>query len=691
MRRPIIVLGLLLLVAGCGAPRAIRAPGLTTEIRFETAADKRAAFAQGYAILQRGDHDLALAIFSALARSYPELADYHFYFIGVTQERLGHFDAAEAAFARVVNEYPQSVKVVPAALELGTLLVHSGRIDEGRLLLQRALAAPDAVIVQRAHVALAEADERRADILSAYTGFMTVRREAPASAAGRTAKEHVQTLRAQNPALVPTGGDRLEEARLLLAEHDYTAADAAAAEIIAQPEGTDPAQAVRVQADALYGTGKVESALTALYRITDRYPDSAAAPDAWFRMGTILWNRDRDAVALHAFEQLRRRYPYDEHAADALYAIGRIHEKAERNEAAIDTYSELARGFPRHKLAAEARWRIGWIHYMARNWSAAATTFARLAERATEQSYDAATYWQARALEHSGRSAPSHTLYRAILRRDPNGYYAMWAQRRLRGSEDAPLLTPANVVAANAPADPGPPPLTDPFHLPRWQELKAAGVFTLARAELAAFEHEHESDSAALQYVFRAYQTIDAYAAVVRLLRRLGDKIELPAAERSQLIYPLAFWATVQREAQGNMVNALLVEAVMRQESLFDPEARSSADARGLMQLLPATAERVATANAMRVDTAELTEPDINIALGVRYLRDLFGRFGGDPLKAVAAYNGGEAAVEKWQRQFGDLEPDEFVENITYRETRDYVKRVMANYRSYVHLYAAND
>ncbi len=125
----------------------------------------------------------------------------------------------------------------------------------------------------------------------------------------------------------------------------------------------------------------------------------------------------------------------------------------------------------------------------------------------------------------------------------------------------------------------------------------------------------------------------------------------------------------------------------MRQESLFDPEARSSANALGLMQLLPGTAERIATANGMHVVPAQLTDPDVNIALGVRYLRDLLSRFG-SPLKGVAAYNGGEGAVEKWERQFGDLEPDEFVESITFRETRDYVKRVMANYQQYVQLYA---
>jgi soluble lytic murein transglycosylase len=685
MRRLIICIGFLFSAVGCG-PQAIRHPGLPTPMSVGTLADKRVAFAHGYSAFQHGDRELALAIFSALEKTYPELADYHLYFIGVLQERLGHPDAAANAFGRLLREYPSSVKAVPVALELGTLLVHGGQIDEARPLLQRALAAPDAGTVQRARVALAEADERSGDLVTAYNEFMAVRRETPGSAAGRIAKEHVQALRAQNPMLVPTGADRLEEARLLLAEHDYSAAQTAAAEILERPDGLDPANAVRVQADALAGEGKAESALSALWRITDLYPDSPAAPDAWFRMATMLWNRDRDVVALQAYDQLRRRFPYDGHIAETLYASGRIHEKAGNADSAIQTYGELASRFPSNKLSTEARWRIGWIHYVAGNWSAAAATFDRLADRTTEQAHDAAVYWQARALERAGRSTTAHTLYRAILHHEPNGYYAMWAQRRLRGGMDAPLLTPTTVVAATTAPDPGPAQFTDPFHLPRWEELKATGVVTLARGELAAIEHEHPYDDAVLQYVYRAYQTIDAYAASVRLLRRLGDTVALPESERTRLAYPLAFWGTVQREAQGNAVDPLLVEAVMRQESLFDPEARSSADARGLLQLLPSTAERVATANSMRVDPAELTEPDINIALGVRYLRDLLSRFG-DPLKAVAAYNGGESAVEKWQRRFGELEPDEFVESITYRETRDYVKRVMANYRQYVRVY----
>ena len=687
MHRVFVVVGLLLAM-GCGGERVIRLPGAPRALPLETLAEKRAAFAEGYAAFHRGDRDVALAIFTALERVYPELGDYHLYFVGVLQKHRDDPEAAEAAFRRLLREYPQSVKATAASLELGTVLLQDDAIDDARPLLQRAAASSDPGTVQRARLALAEADEHSGNLGAAYEAFMTVRHEAPTSAADRTARERVQALRAQNAAFVPAGSARLDEARLLLAEHDYAAAQNAAADILEHPEDTDPAQAIRVQADALYAEGKVEAALSGLWRITDRYPNSPAAPEAWFRMATILWNRDRDVVALQAYEDLRTRYPADPHIAEALYASGRIQEKSGSAELAIRTYGELARRFPANKLAAEAAWRIGWIRYLAHDWSAAADTFARLAEHATDQTHASAVYWQARALGHAGRAAAARTLYLAILQREPNGYYAMWADRRLRGDLDAPLLTPKTVVAPGPPADPAAVPLADPFHVERWKELRAAGVVALARGELAAIEREHADDTAVLQYVFQAYQTIDAYDASVRLLRHLGDRVVLPASERLHLAYPLAFWGTVQRESQSALVDPLLVESVMRQESLFDPEARSSANAVGLMQLLPTTAERVATENGMHVDPGELTEPDISIALGARYLGTLLNRFGG-PLKGVAAYNGGEPAVEKWVRQFGSLEPDEFVESITFRETRDYVKRVMGNYQQYVSLYAA--
>ena len=103
------------------------------------------------------------------------------------------------------------------------------------------------------------------------------------------------------------------------------------------------------------------------------------------------------------------------------------------------------------------------------------------------------------------------------------------------------------------------------------------------------------------------------------------------------------------------------------------------------MQLLPSTAAGVAALPSG--EGLPLTDPAFNIKLGTTYLRQLLERYHNNLIMAVAAYNAGERAVEKWQTRFPNAEPDEFVENISYRETRNYVKKVLRNYRTYVRLY----
>jgi soluble lytic murein transglycosylase len=106
------------------------------------------------------------------------------------------------------------------------------------------------------------------------------------------------------------------------------------------------------------------------------------------------------------------------------------------------------------------------------------------------------------------------------------------------------------------------------------------------------------------------------------------------------------------------------------------------------MQILPATGERLATESGKADFQSErLLDPVDNVALGTLYLQKLLSRYGGDLPRGLAAYNAGEVAVDKWQRRYPNMEDDEFVESISYRETRSYVKRVLTNRRIYEALY----
>lgn len=158
-----------------------------------------------------------------------------------------------------------------------------------------------------------------------------------------------------------------------------------------------------------------------------------------------------------------------------------------------------------------------------------------------------------------------------------------------------------------------------------------------------------------------------------------------PAAERIR--YPRAYWDLIAMKSGRDGLDPYLVVSLMRQESWFNPDATSSSDARGLMQLLPSTASRMVRENGLAIaQPADLYDPDTNVQLGTVYLRQLLAMFNGDEIRAVAAYNAGEHAVTGWNEKFPGAD-DEWVENIGYHETRDYVKRVIGNKREYRMLY----
>lgn len=144
------------------------------------------------------------------------------------------------------------------------------------------------------------------------------------------------------------------------------------------------------------------------------------------------------------------------------------------------------------------------------------------------------------------------------------------------------------------------------------------------------------------------------------------------------LRFPLHHDATIRRAAARNNLDPSWIAAEIRAESIFDPRARSPADARGLMQVLPSTGATLARRLGVSLPSAEsLYDADTNITLGTAYLRQLMDRFNGKPYQVIAGYNAGPGAANRWLTQRPNLEPDFWVETIGYKETREYVARVL--------------
>jgi soluble lytic murein transglycosylase len=163
---------------------------------------------------------------------------------------------------------------------------------------------------------------------------------------------------------------------------------------------------------------------------------------------------------------------------------------------------------------------------------------------------------------------------------------------------------------------------------------------------------------------------------------------ELSQKKSLEMLYPAPFRDVLLAEAKPRGVDPRFVLSIMRQESRFQPDIKSYAAARGLMQFITSTADEVA-AQLEKKDMLqdELYSPPVAIMFGSQYLKNLFDQFPERPQAVAAAYNGGETNVARWQKRAQTDEPDRFVPEIAYSQSKDYVYKVMANYRMYCLLY----
>jgi soluble lytic murein transglycosylase len=154
-----------------------------------------------------------------------------------------------------------------------------------------------------------------------------------------------------------------------------------------------------------------------------------------------------------------------------------------------------------------------------------------------------------------------------------------------------------------------------------------------------------------------------------------------------QARYPFPYLRETEKWSLERKLNPLLVTALMRQESRFEPKIKSVADATGLMQLLPSTAKWIAPQIKVDIKTINLENPNDNIMLGTWYLDHTHQQYNNNSLLAIASYNAGPGNVSKWLQTLTTQDPDEFVEQIPFDETKNYVRQVFGNYWNYLRLY----
>jgi soluble lytic murein transglycosylase-like protein len=516
--------------------------------------------------------------------------------------------------------------------------------------------------------------------------LMRARETAPNSPADTSANKLLARLREDNPTRRPTIANSIYREALITGREANLGAQAELLDrfIKGFPNDSRHDKAVLTRAKTMVRLENRERAAAWLDKKAAKAKRSSSKTAFLAAAASNYWNANATSAALSRYEKVVAMGNGRPEQQRAYYAIGRIKESQRKFNASASAYRKAA-NTGGETLAKESEWRAGWVSYLAGNFDGAAWVFGKMADArkketpGTSNGRDEAMYWQARSLERAGKKTKADIVYRALLHESPDGFYAYLAERRTGF-----IARPPIAVSVETPLSPLPTEVTRAFK--RAQELRRAGLEDFAIAEITL--SIASAENAVKQAILPQLIEIGAYTSALRTSLDLYRRNLLDENQLYPYIYPRAFESVVVAESEARELDPYFVYSLMRQESLFDPRVVSPAAAYGLMQLLLSTARRMATrANIDAVDVEDLFSPETNVKLGTEYLSELADRFDSDPVLMLAGYNAGETAAERWRERGKDLELDEFIEKISYRETRAYVKKVLRNYRNYLRLY----
>jgi soluble lytic murein transglycosylase len=444
--------------------------------------------------------------------------------------------------------------------------------------------------------------------------------------------------------------------------------------------------------------GKHEEAADAWGTAIARCEGDDSLANALYQGGKASASARRPAEARARFERVEKLFP-DHRLADDARCRSALLASDQGDEARyVALLSSIPDAYPDGDMKGEALFRVALAALTKRDLDGARSALDRLLPIADVASgaQARAAYFRARVAQLAG-DADARARYEGLVAEQPLAYYMLLAYARLRGMEEGAASSAMQVAVAREPAGPflthEHPELATPAFA-RFVQLLEVGEVEAARREAAAAGWTADgADAEVLWTIAWLYDRAGApeVGHAFARGRLLEYRAHWPAGRWRlpwQAAYPRPWDDVVLRESEAATIPVALTWAIMREESAFDPDARSPANAQGLMQLMAPTARLLTHGTGMVIDEATLYRPDVSIALGARYLGNLRISFAGNPALAIAAYNGGSGAVRRWLTERGGDDFDVFVERIPFDETRAYIKRVLSSEAAYAFLYA---
>ena len=619
------------------------------------------------------------------------LREYALYWIAQAQRAMGRSADAFKVLQTIQHDYPNTAMreqlleaFAPTAVQLG----HSQEAIDA-LDAYSATASKPTLLYERAHAYQAAHQLPRAvkDYQTIFYKFPLADEAKPAGSALS------QIMHAMGKEYAYPGVELQEQrAQAFYDAHKWKEARAEFEKLLTMLK--DPANPARQRAQLRVAECRVQLKGSPSLIAALKSPDLEVDAERLYALSQAYRSAKKEAEMFLALNTLEQNYPVSKWTEEGLMAAGNYHwVELERTKAVIN-YQRVLDTFPNGKYAFNCEWRIAWVAYLNRQPDADDRLTAFLLKYPVSANSVDALYWLGRNAERGGNPARSRSYYSKATERFPQTYFGNAAAARLA------KLGPGEESLAEVLEKIPPPPSLRPFDEPvpaaaedRWtraqalraiafdasaeQELKNAYFATssprfLLEAAQAAFDQGHYG--AGMAYARIIVPNFDS--------RKIND---VPVAAWKAL-YPLPYEATLRREAAKNNFDPMFAAGLIRQESTFQADAVSHANAIGLMQVLPKTGKLLAKQLKVRYTKDKLFEPDYNIELGMLYIASLV-RQTGSLEYAAAAYNAGEDRIAAWKAERNYDEIPELVESIPFTETREYVQVVLRNTEVYRMIY----
>ena len=617
------------------------------------------------------------------------LADYADYLAAQAAINAGHATGAITLLDHFADRYPGSLFVPTAPTLLATAYLASNDPSSALRVLQPLVGTPPANHVDFRST-LAHAYQASGNSAQAATLWRGIYLGDPLSPEAANARTQLTTL---NSPL--TAAERKQHADAMFNAKQYT--DAAAEYRALEKSDSTLTQADR---DALEIYAAVcDLRLKKLSRSDVTHlpitGDDSAALKLYLESELAREDNafdEHDTLVL----QLETSYPHSRWLEEALYSGGNMYLVRGDTARAIEQYTQLFTRFPRSTYAPSAHWHAAWLSYRTRHYPEAARLMdEQIANYPAGTEIPGALYWRARLLEDVEHNFPqAANYYRALSAAYIDSYYAMLGRQRLDVLGEQPETPPSTALASVRPVED--PHLTadlpenDP-HLIKARLLANAGLNEYIRPELQLSETAGEWSALAEAEIYQSFG--ENSHALQAMKRSKLPFFSLPVSEVPmpywQILFPRPYWPQLSSDAEANGLDPYLVAALIRQESEFNPNAVSHANAYGLMQLLPSVGKTLAKREGDKHFTAtDLLNPTTNLELGTVDLKNSIGRYGGQVEYALAAYNAGDTPIHRWIATNDYKDVPEWVESIPYTETREYVQAIIRNREMYRAIYS---